>query len=65
MAGPPPPVQFDTRSTCKVCGKVLTADEIVRYGDYCAAHFPFPPPSEDDEGGWGGGGDDDAAADSG
>jgi hypothetical protein len=49
MAGPPPPVSFDTRVACKVCGKPLTPEEIVKYGDYCAAHAPPPPPEEDDD----------------
>jgi hypothetical protein len=53
MAGAPGPVSFDTRSTCKVCGKSLTPDEIVKYGDYCAAHAPSPPPEEGDGDGWG------------
>jgi hypothetical protein len=66
MAGPPSPVSFDSRTTCKVCGKVLTPDEIVRYGDYCTAHAPPPPPPEDDEddsGSWGD--ENDASQDSG
>jgi hypothetical protein len=63
MAGAPmPPVTFDTRTTCKVCGKVLTPDEIVRYGDYCAAHAPPPPPEDDSVGFWD---DPDATQDSG
>jgi hypothetical protein len=49
MAGPPSPVQFDIRTTCKVCGKPLTPDEIVKYGDYCTEHAPPPPPPEADE----------------
>lgn len=65
MAGAPAPVAFDTRTTCKVCGKPLTPDEMVKYGDYCAAHAPSPPPEDDEDNSDGLGGSFDAASDSG
>ncbi|MGA7846270.1 MAG: hypothetical protein WCB18_04175 [Thermoplasmata archaeon] len=62
MAGPPHPITFDTRTTCQVCGKLLTSEEMVKYRDFCAAHAPPPPLSEDDPDD---GGDDEATSDSG
>ena len=62
----PRPISFDTRTTCQVCGKPLTPEEMVKYRDYCAAHAPPPPLSDDDEDDLDGGGDDfEASSDSG